>query len=30
MARVGLVLAVRGQMADVKHYRLAQKVPSTD
>jgi len=30
MARVGLVLAVQGKMADVKQYHLAPKVPSAD
>jgi hypothetical protein len=27
---VGLELALQGKMADVKHYHLAQKVPSAD
>ena len=30
IARVGLVLALQGKMADVKHYHLAQKVPSAN
>src|SRR3989442_1415823 len=30
IAQVGLVLAVQGKMAEVRHYHLAQKVPSAN